>query len=325
MRNPIFQYSVIATHDGDDLNEDSSHAMQRNSGKTLCGANYDDLDCPYGGSLIEYDGLVSCTSCMQALKDRGVGRHAGPREFLRNQVEINGVLLDSFGWGVFEQSYEQFFAYGHHAPGVVLEIARELSKNRLDGWEELQTTIYAHWSRAYELHEEKNGPYCCLSWRNTAEADDDDYLPTIKIVPCAVTVIRHEAWPLLQKRDRETEHACRRLKAWYLGSTKLGRQATPDDLDTNYAPGYTVCGVPAGSEESTCLEWPTADFEEAMSLLSKWQAAGATGLKLVGQSHRVTLEELNAGGATIIRYGIQEHGRDFPFWDSLAMYRLAGS
>ncbi|RNF58522.1 hypothetical protein EFK68_03905 [Pseudomonas aeruginosa] len=54
-------------------------------------------------------------------------------------------------------------------------------------------------------------------------------------------------------------------------------------------------------------------------------AAGATRLKLVGQSHGHTLEKLNAGDASIIRYGIQEHGRDFPFWDSLAMYRLAGS
>ncbi|EPG9355240.1 hypothetical protein ACKU3Z_030120 [Pseudomonas aeruginosa] len=323
MRNPIFHYSVIASHDGYSFDEGTSHAMQRKSGKTLCGVDYDDLDCPYGGSLIEYDGLVSCPSCMQVLKDRGVSMHPGPREFLHTQVEKNGVLLDSFGWGVFDQSYEQFFAYGHHAPGVVLDIARELSRNRLEGWEELQTTIYAHWSASLDVHE-KDGPFCRLTWHKTAD-DADCYMPSVKVVPCAVTVIRHEAWPVLQTDDMESEHACRRLKAWYLGSTKLGRQATPDDLDTNYAPGYTVCGVPAGGEESTCLEWPTADFEEAMSLLGKWQAAGVTELKLVGQSHRVTLEELNAGGATIIRYGIQEHGRDFPFWDSLAMYRLAGS
>lgn len=320
MRNPIFNYSVIADFSNSRSDGELSHAAHGSDmDQMLCGKSSATFDCPSYDSLTEHDGLVSCPECMRVLQERCVGRYAGPMDFLSTSVVKNGVVLDYFNAGVFDQGYEQFFAYGHHAPGVVLGIAREMSMNRLEGWEELQTTIYAHWSAPLEAPE-NDGPFCRLTWHKTA--DEEGYNPTLKVFPRQITVIRHEAWPLLKKHGTETEHACRRLKAWYLGSTKLGRVATPDDLDIQYTRGYTVCGVPAGSTESTCLEWPTADFEEAMQLLGKWEAAGATGLKLVGWSCGISIEELRAGGATIIRHGIREHGRDFPFWEFLDMYQL---
>ncbi|ELG7182087.1 TPA: hypothetical protein ACP3ZG_001578 [Pseudomonas aeruginosa] len=321
MRNPIFQYSVVSESSHSRFGGAPSHAAHKSNLEVmLCGVSRAIFGCASSESLAGLDGVVSCPECMRVLQERGVGSYAGPLGFLPTSVVKNGVLLDYFSVGIFDQGYEDFFAHGHHAPGVVLGIAREMFMNRLEGWEELQTTVYAHWSASIEAHE-KDGPFCRLTWHKTA--DEEGYNPTIKVFPRQITVIRHEAWPLLEKHGTETEHACRRLKAWYLGSTKLGRVPTPDDLDIRYTRGYTVCGVPSGSTENTCLEWPTAYFEEAMQLLGKWEVAGATGLKLVGWSCGISLEELRAGGATIIRHGIREHGRDFPFWEFLDMYQLA--
>ncbi|WP_152972367.1 hypothetical protein [Pseudomonas sp. RIT-PI-o] len=248
-----------------------------------------------------------------------VGMNAGPRPFINEAVVVDGVVLNDFGWGVFDRSYEHFFAYGYHAPGTVLEIGRKLSGNSLTSWGELQTTIFAHWTMSVES-EPQDGPYCWLAWRKSAESDLT--FPSLKIVPHEVTVLRHDAWLILGEQDMETEYSCRRLRDWYSSSTKLGRPATLDDFNPEYAPGYTLWGIPEGDSETTCLEWPTADFEEALRFLSKWDLAGATQLEISGDSISVSKDQLEAGATKIIRHGIRNHGRDVPFHNFLEWYQL---
>ncbi|MDH4602500.1 hypothetical protein [Pseudomonas syringae] len=250
-----------------------------------------------------------------------VGRYAGPRPFIDKVVVVDGIVLDNFGWGIFDHSYEHFFAYGLHASGKVLEIGRKLSNNMLTTWGELQTTIYAHWNMPLDSHQE-DGPFCWLAWRKTDESDPS--FPSLKVIPYKVTVLRHDAWPILVDQDMETEYSCRRLRDWYCGSTKLGRLATTDDFDPEHAPGYTLRGIPKGDSESTCLEWPTSDFEEALSQLRKWHSAGATEIEISGDSFSVSKEQLDAGAAKIIKYGIRKHGRSLPFHNFLEWYQLKG-
>lgn len=321
MRNPIFHFSKV-TEEGDDYEHSGlSHALHQDDNQlALCGINVQDLYATMWESLAEYDGVVSCETCLAQLKARNiVGMYAGPLAFITKATEVDGVVLDSFGWGVFDRTYEDFFAYGLHAPGKVLEVARKLSGNTLAAWSELQTTIYAHWQLT-PGNAQQDGPYCWRGWRKTAQSDAD--LPSLRVVPIEATVLRHEAWPMLAQQDMETEYACRRLRDWYTSSTKLGRPATLDDFDPKDAPGYTLRGITEGQSESTCLEWPTADFEEVMTQLAKWDAAGATNLEISGESFGITKEYLEAGAAKIIRYGISKHGRDVPFHNFLEWYQL---
>jgi hypothetical protein len=321
MRNPIFQFSTL-TEEGDDGDHTGpSHAIHHlNSEKTLCGVGQEEYDCTLWGSLSSHDGVVSCKPCMEELiKHNVVGMYAGPKAFIKEPVVVDGVTLNEFGWGVFDHSFEHFFAYGFHPPGTILEIGRKLSSNRLNFWGEFQTTIYAHWTMSLDIHL-TDGPYCWLAWRKSPESDDT--FPSLKVVSYEVTVLRHDAWPILNDEGGEAEHACRRLKDWYSGSTKLGRPATPDDFCSEYSPGYTLCGTPEGESESTCLEWPTADFEEAMSQLYKWHQSGATKLEIKGDSVRLSKSQLEASAAQIIRYGIKKHGKGVPFHNFLQWYRL---
>lgn len=321
MRNPIFQFSTLTEEGVDGNHTGLSHAIHHlNSETTLCGVEQGEYDGALWESLSRHDGVVSCEACLQELIKHGVvGMYAGPKEFIQDSVVVDGVTLNEFGWGVFDDSFEHFFAYGFHPPGTVLEIGRKLSNNGLKSWGELQTTIFAHWTLSLESHQSE-GPYCWLSWRRSPASDE--MFPSLKVVPFEVTVLRHDAWPLLDDVDGEVEHACRRLKDWYSGSTKLGRPATPDDFCTEYSPGYTLCGTPEGQSEPTCLEWPTADFEEAMSLLYKWHESGATDLKLAGDSVSLSRDQLEAGAAHIIRYGISKHGKSVPFHTFLQWYQL---
>lgn len=321
MRNPIFNFSTVTEEHADSDYTGPTHAIQNNdSERTLCGIVPYELECARWASLHEHDGVVSCESCMSELEEHNVaGMYAGPMGFVGKAVVVDGVVLNEFGWGVFDDSYEHFFAYGFHPPGTVLGIGRKLSSNNLTSWGELQTTIYAHWRVPLDCCEE-DASYCWLAWRKTDESDP--MFPSIKIVPYEVTVLRHEAWPLLDEHDMEMEYLCRKLRDWYSSSTRLGRPATMDDFDISYSPGYTIFGNTMGCSEPTCLEWPTSDFEEALSLLNKWESAGAINLKLYGDSCWVSKEELDAGAKTIIRYGIRKHGRSLPFHNFLEWYRL---
>lgn len=315
MRNPIYQYSVITERGSDGDHTGTAHASHNGQHDLmLCGRSRQSMGRALCESLSVHDGIVSCDGCMSALKERKlVGLHAGPRSFTSTAKIQNGVLIDNFGGeGKIDPSFENFFAYGHHEAGAVLDIAREIAKNRLKEWDEVQITIFAHWTE----HHADNGSYCWRSWRMTEEAMPS--FPSSKVVPYEVTVIRHQSWPLLHQYDMNTERSCRRLKDWYLGSTKLGRPVTPGDLDLNFTPGYTVCGLPLGSTEWTCLEWPTADFEEAMTLLGKWETYGATELELFSRGWGLSFEDLKEEYAVIIRRGIQEDGPDLPITDLLA-------
>lgn len=320
MSNPIFHFSTL-TEDGHDGNHTGpSHAIHQNSERTLCGIGPQELDCALWGRLSELDGVVTCEACMSELVKHNVaGMYAGPRAFVTEAIAVDGVVLDNFGWGVFDDSYEHFFAYGFHAPGTVLEIGRKLSQNSLTCWGELQTTIFAHWSMPLE-GSQGDTPYCWLAWRKTAESDLTH--PSLMVIPHEVTVLRHNAWPILAEQGMETEHSCRRLRDWYSSSTKLGRPATLDDFDPADAPGYTLRGIPKGASESTCLEWPTSDFEEALSQMSKWSLACATDLEISGESVCLSKQQLEAGAAQIIRHGIKHHGRDVAFHNFLEWYQL---
>lgn len=321
MRNPIFQYSAVTEQGRDYYHDGTSHAIHHhNSSQTLCGIGQHELSNTLWTSLGEHDGVVSCETCLSELKKHDVvGKYAGPRPFIEKVVIVDGIVLDDFGWGVFDRSYEHFFAYGFHASGTVLGIGRKLSSNSLTSWGELQTTIYAHWIMSLDSYQE-DGPYCWLAWRKTNVSDPA--FPSLKVVSYEVTVLRHDAWPMLDDQDMETEYSCKRLRDWYSGSKKLGRPATTDDLDPEYAPGYTVRGIPKGHSESTCLEWPTSDFEEALSLLNKWDSNGATEIEISGDSCSVSKEQLDAGAAKIIKYGIRKHGRSVPFHNFLDWYQL---
>lgn len=297
MRNSIYNYTVL-TEGGDDDNHFSgtSHAALNGSDNTICGIAWEALHEITVTCLSTHDGKVSCLACMDDLHNRDlVGKYPGPLPFLIDAVVVDGVVLDEFGgMGSLDDSYEDIFAYGHHEPGRVLNIGRKLSKNKLAEWGELQTTIFAHWLL---MDCQDGSPYCMLSWRK--EVDSCSHIPLLKVFAQDVTVLRHEAWPLLKdyNHNKEVEYRVRRIKDWYRGSTKLGRPVTPDDLKTEYAPGLTVCGIPKDAEHSTCLEWPTHSFKEAKAQITKWDRDGATKLEIAWGSRVVSKEDLDADAA----------------------------
>lgn len=310
----IFRFSCIETVLDEHYTPGPSHAKCNSAESTLCGLSSDEYGGGVQSSLAYVDGHVSCETCMAELQKLNlVGAYAGPLAFVKEMVQIDGVVLENFGWGVFDQAYEHFFAYGHHAPGVVLGLARKLSHNKLIGWEEHKTTIYAHWHSPFEP-QSSDPLFCYRTWRKTEKPDDND---TLKVVPFEVTVIRFEAWPLLNEWDSETDYNCLWFKAWYDGSTKLGRAATPADIDSGEAPGFVVHGKPQGASDELCLEWPTPDFDLAIANMTKWHNAGATNLCILSHGLGLPKESLTPDVISLIQRGLRIHGRDMYISDIL--------
>ncbi|EPJ5561311.1 hypothetical protein L4P27_006057 [Pseudomonas aeruginosa] len=313
----IFYFSRVEMDLDEHDTPGPSHAKNSSADSTLCGLNTDD---EYGGwvhsSLADVDGHVSCEKCMAELQKLNlIGAYAGPLAFVKESVQIDGILLEDFGWGVFDQAYEHFFAYGHHEPGVVLGLARKLSHNKLIGWEEHKTTIYAHWHSPFEP--QSRDPLCCFrTWGKTDRPADND---TLKVVPVEATVIRFEAWPLLHERGRAADYDCLWLKAWYDGSTKLGRAATPADIDSADTPGFVVHGKPQGAIDELCLEWPTPDFDLAIAQMTEWHNAGATNLGILNHGIELPMDSLTPDVISRIRRGLRVYGRDMHLSDILEL------
>lgn len=310
----ILHFSCVETVINEHCAPGSSHAKRDSAQFTLCGLSQDDYGVGVQSSLVYVDGHVSCETCIAELRTLNlVGTYAGPLAFVKGPVEIDGVCLENFGFGVFDQSYEQFFAYGHHGPGVVLELARNLSQNKLIGWEEHKTTIYAHWQSPLEPRD--NDPlYSYRLWRKSDKPDDSE---TLKVVPFEVTVIRFESWPLLHEHDGKADYDCLWFKAWYSGSTRLGRAATPADIDPCEAPGFVVHGKPQGADDESCLDWPTPDFALAMRQMTEWQAAGATDLSILNNGMMMPIDMLTPEVVSLIQRGLRVYGRDMYVSDIL--------
>lgn len=313
----IFNFTCVETVLDEHYTPGPSHAKRNFEAFTLCGLSSEDY---VGGgaisSLAYVDGHVSCDTCMEELRKLNlVGTYAGPLAFVKGTVEIEGVLLEDFGWGVFDHAYEHFFAYGHHEPGVVLGLARKLSRNKLIGWEEHKTTIYAHWLPLSPQPDDNDRLSCCYrTWR---QADKPDDVETLQVVPFEVTVIRFEAWPLLQEWDGKAAYDCLWYKAWYEGSTKLGRAATPADIDFGEAPGFIVYGKLEGNTEESCLEWPTPDFDLAIRQMYEWHSAGAADLQILNYGLAFRMEELTPNVVSLIQHGLRVYGCDTYLFDIL--------
>lgn len=302
----IFRFSCVETVLDEHDTPGPSHAMCHSAEATLCGLMQDQHEGWCLSSLAHVDGHVSCDTCMAELRKLDlVGAYAGPLAFVKGPVEIDDVLLDDFGWGVFDQAYEHFFAYGHHEPGVVLEIARKLSQNKLIGWEEHKTTIFAHWHSPLESLG-TDPLFCYRVWHKVDKPTDTE---TLKVVPFQVTVIRFESWPLLHEWDGEADYDCLWFRAWYDGSTKLGRAATPADIDSAEAPGFVVHGKPKSAADESCLEWPTPDFDLAIEKMTEWHNAGATNLCILSHGLALPKDMLTPDVISLIQRGLRVHGR----------------
>ncbi|MDV6920683.1 hypothetical protein FA571_29235 [Pseudomonas aeruginosa] len=293
-----------------------SHAMLDSAEASLCGIGRNHFGSAIYSGLARVDGQVGCKDCMAELERLNlVGGYAGPRTFVMDRTEVDGVLLESFGWGVFDKAYEHFFAFGHHEPGVVLEIARRLAGNALAGWGEHHTTIYAHWMPPSEDGE--TGAPCCYRLLRKSETLHPHDTEPLRVEPIEVTVLRYEAWPLLQERDGDADYECRRFKAWFDGSTKLGRAPTPADIDAGDAPGFVVYGMASGSTEKCCLEWPTPDFDVALKQLAEWRQVGATELHILNHGSLLPMSMLTPDVNALIQHGLKVYGRDHYVMDIL--------
>lgn len=322
MKNPILSY-FCQRQVGPGV-PSTTHATDGDMTRTLCGRPVplnSDLE-----SLRDAGGAVTCQTCSRVLKKRKVhDAYIGPTSFLpSNSMVIDGLVLREFGWGGLDRGFESFFAYGHTQPGKLLEVARQLVCNDLPGWEEHCISVHEYWVSAPALDD---GQICHLQYGWTPELEDD-YFTLHRSRPLNVTVLRHEAWELVEpdKADlrRETEYQVRKVKDWYRGARQLGRLATPHDMEATYLPGYTVVGIPPGESEELCLEWPTSNFEEAMESIDLHEQRGATSLTLAGDGCSIGLEALKGDAGMIIRYGIRKHGPDVAFHQFLDWYEVGG-
>jgi hypothetical protein len=301
----ILQYSLIGT-ELEDGTPGLSHAASHQTDGTLCGLSLDDFDVLKLSSLAHADGAVDCEACMAELRKLDlVGKYAGPLPFVTEPKVVDGIQLEDFGWGVFDETFEPFFAYGHHEPGVVLELAQKLVKNNLIGWEEHRTTIYAHW-RSYSPGK-YDPPFCYRVWCKTGTPDDDQ---TLRVDRHDATVIRYEAWPLLGMEDRQAEYYCRWIKAWFEGTTKLGRAANPADMDSKDTPGFVVYGKPFGGTVARCLEWPVPRLEFALKRMNDWHSAGARELSILNHGISLPMEMLTPEVVSRIQRGRSVYSSD---------------
>jgi len=302
----------------------TTHATDGDMTRTLCGRPItlnSDLE-----SLRAAGGSVTCQTCSRVLSKRNVhDTYIGPTAFLpSDSLVIDGLLIREFGWGGLDRRFESFFAYGHTKPGMLLKAARRLVSNDLPGWEEHQISAHEYWVSTPDLDA---GEVCHLQFGWTAELEDD-YFTLHRSRPLEITVLRHEAWELIEPEKvdlrRETEYQVRKVRDWYRGARQLGRPATPYDMEATYLPGYTVVGILSGDNEELCLEWPTSNFEEAMESIQSHEQRGATSLSLVGDGCSIGLEALKGDAGMIIRYGIRKHGPDVPFHQFLEWYEVGG-
>jgi len=250
----------------------------------------------------------------------------GPVLFKGLTAQNDNMTLVDFGWagmGIHEESCaEHCFAIGHLPAGVLLGLARTQTGNTLLNWEEAHITVYQYW---YPPIEQIGGiadetPFC---WSNFSLRPDkpSDALRDAFVIPA--TILRHGAWaiecgPGVRVANLLKFH-CARHRDWLTGAVE-GAAVSPSDLNLFGQPGYSVIGVQKnrGAQDEQLLEWPTGDFEEAISQMQVWRQRGATGLTLLRHDIGVTDADLRPDVIAKIRRYIRECGPDVYLNDLLS-------
>lgn len=310
LRNPIHAYS--AQMHWDENIPQTLHATDRDGELTLCGRPIGIQTC--WQSLQDAGGSVSCKTCTRVLKARNIyDSYIGPTTTIfKGECFVSGeVILNNFGWTPPDRTFEHYFAYGHLPSGRLLKVARELTSNDLLGVEEYQTTIYEHWCT--HTTDSDDEPHCFKMYDLKPETDNSCVVQHMSR-QIQITVLRHEAWPLIipgpNQEVREVEYDVRLFCDWYRGARQLGRPITPSDIEIDNLPGFTVIGIPDGEADVVCLEWPTADFEGALTSTVRHAESGVTKIEICGDGIAISLEQLKRGVANQIRRSLRRYGPD---------------
>ena len=198
--------------------------------------------------------------------------------FLRYQKDaliFHSLLGQTIGGGHSIQTFsnpikgaECVYAVGLLQEGQLLEAAQRYLENKLINWEECRVTVYQYWYTSTSGNDTTKAPasycYCTLAAPGAVNC------AAITTFPATILRHKHHNYP-------EMEYECSRFKDWFAG---LDVEVNPTQLTYFETPGIAVLGEPPGLPSERMLGFPTADFEEALTVAERWKMLGATNITL---------------------------------------------
>lgn len=225
--------------------------------------------------------------------------------YQKDALRFHSLLGQSVGDGNSIQTFsnplkgaECVYAVGLLQEGQLLEVAQQYLQNKLINWEECRVTVYQCWYTSTSSDDTVEAPasycYCTLAIPGAVNC--------AAITAFSATILRHK-----HHNSPETEYDCSRFNDWFAG---LGVAIHPTQLTYFETPGIAVLGEPPGLPSERMLGFPTADFEEALTIAERWKMLGATNITLctdgLGMEYKLFDEQfVRQARAFVAKYDFQ--------------------